>query len=296
MIKKIAIIIILMLLITSFTSTAENIPEYNNIKENNKTYFNEDVPTWQINDYWTYDINKLDLKITQSGTQTNLSLIFTNFKLTVVSITNSTYNLNISGKVQGSFLYNDSSGLLLGGKFLFSKMSGSMQLRKSDLATISGELIIKSITLLNQNPLKIPLPIPLTIKVSIAHDSSRPFIDFPLYDQKLGTISEATPNIDIKVESIVLKILHIFIADIPSEIISHTGLLVPSIPYIATQESISVKAGTFNAYNIRLGLGLIGYLYYAPEVKNIVKLNIGIDLLYQYSMMFNAELINSNYH
>jgi hypothetical protein len=173
MIKKFAIMIILMLLLTSSIGIAENIMEDNNTKEKNKTFFNDDVPTWQVNDYWTYDINKLDLKVIQSGTEINSSLTFTDFKLTVTSVTDSAYKLDITGKVQGSFLYNDGSGLLLGGKFIYSKMSGSIQLRKSDLATISGEIMIKSITLLTQNPLSIPLPIPLTIKVSIVHDSLR---------------------------------------------------------------------------------------------------------------------------
>jgi hypothetical protein len=295
LIKKLTIIIFCIILLSSFTVTPKNLSINDNTEEKSETLSDEDAPIWQNDDYWSYDIDTLEITVIQSGTQIVMDLTIDEFKPIVTSVTQSTYNLDLSGKVRGSFSFDDGSGSNFGGDLIYTKMSGDMQVRKTDLATMSGTIIIKSIAILRENPLSIPLPLPLTITVSMSHSSPRPFIDFPLYEGKIGTISEAPTNIEIKAESFILRILNIFIPEIPAEIIIPYEFEIPLIPYLIYQENISVQAGTFNTYNAELGLGLVGNSYYSPDAGNIVKLDINLDLPGQYTIKFSSELKKYNF-
>ena len=69
---------------------------------------------------------------------------------------------------------------------------------------------------------------------------------------------------------------------------------LPEIPIIFlcnNTDNITVPAGTFNAYDISV-MGGLGNIYYAPEVKNIVKMKGNFEDVLPFINNINAELIS----
>ena len=188
-----------------------------------------------------------------------------NFKSKVVSTSATSYNLDISGNVEGTFTYNKGTGITLSGTLFFTKMSGEMQVRQSDLATESAHVVIKGIALLFEHPVPLPIQIlmPITLTVNVEQTSPRPMIEFPLYDGKWGIISTAYATAVINLSSIGLRILNMFYPNIPKGINLHIGIGIPPLPYSVNQEEVTVQAGEFTAYNIKLAFGIVGNIFVA---------------------------------
>jgi len=172
-----------------------------------------------------------------------------------------------------------------------------MEVSQSDLAFMSGELKLKSIALLKEHPISLPIPIPMpmTITFNLVNGMPRPFIDFPLFDGKTWFINETSISSDLKVESIVLKILNIFKPDIPPSLNFDYPIDLPQLFYNASIEDVTVKAGTFSAYNIVFVEGLIGSIYYAPVVGNMIKAQAEFSVEDMLSFRFNGELKDYHY-
>lgn len=257
----------------------------------------DDVPIWDVGDSWTYLVDTCSVQFYESEQLIEINLSMDSFLVKVEETTATSYLLGISGKIQGSFGYDDGAGTTLAGRLYFTKISGTLQIRKADLAVEKALVVIRGIALLKEHPLpiSIPIPVPLTITVNVEQGTPRPFIDFPLYDGKEGIISEAHLSANIKVESIVLKILHIFNSEIPKEIILDQEIDTPMFPYSATAEEITVQAGTFAAYNLSFFEGLFGSIYYASAAGNIVKAEAKMDIPDQLMIRFHGELKQTNY-
>jgi len=135
----------------------------------------------------------------------------------------------------------------------------------------------------------------LKISMNVLQTMPRPLIDFPLYDGKINILSDAQISVNIKLESIVLKILHIFKPDIPEEILLDKEIGLPMLPYNATMEQVTVEAGTYDAYNIKFLEGLFGSIYYAPAVGNIIKAEANMEIPDQLLVDFHGELKETNY-
>ncbi|UCF49672.1 MAG: hypothetical protein JSU91_07960 [Thermoplasmatales archaeon] len=266
--KRLIGLIICTLLLCSMSGLA-----YNITTEEDKTTINDDVPIWEFADSWRYDIGRLFLQLNQSGQFIKLDLSLDNLLTNVVGVTSTSYEMSISGNIAGIFDYDDGSGTTLGGILFMTRVSGDLQIRQSDLAAEEAIIVIKSIALLLEHPLPlpIPIPVPLTITITIIQETPRPLIDFPLFDGKIGIIPETDLITSIKVESIALKILHIFIPDIPEEIIIEQNVTLPMLLYSATQEEITVSGVNYTAYNINFYEGLLGSIYYAPTAGNYIK-------------------------
>ena len=257
-----------MLLLCSMSGLA-----YNITTEVEKTQIDDDVPIWDDGDAWRYNIGRLFFQLNQSGQFMNLDMLIDNLLTDVIGVSSTTYAVSISGTIAGTFDYDDASGTTLGGILFMTKVSGNLQIRQADLAAEEATIVIKSIALLLEHPisLPIPIPIPLTITISIIQETPRPLIDFPLYDGKIGVIPETDLITSIKVESIVLKILHIINSDFPEEIYIEQNVTLPMLLYSATEEEITVSGGNYTAYNINFYEGLLGSIYYAPAAGNYVK-------------------------
>lgn len=278
--KRTIALFICMLLMFSLSGVAQHIVT----KTSNETYttmLDDDVPVWDEDDYWIFDIDTFFIQINESGQFIELDFNMDNLLIEVAQASpGSSYLLDISGKLAGSYSYDDGAGMKIGGALYLTRLSGTMQVRETDLALERGDIKITSIALLTEHPLpiSIPIPIPLTIKLSVEHNLPRPLIDFPLFDGKQGIIDEAALSANIRVESIVLKILNIFNPEIPAEIILDQDVNMPNLVYEAIAEEIAVQAGIFNAYNIEFFQGLLGSIYYAPDAGNIIKAEAELDL------------------
>ena len=111
----------------------------------------------------------------------------------------------------------------------------------------------------------------------------------------MGILNESLISANIKVQSIVLKILNIINPDIPAEIYIEQGMSTPEVFYNATIEDITVKAGAFSAYKIEFYEGMLGSLYYAPEVGSIIKVEAELDLEEMGYFKFHGELKEYSY-
>lgn len=292
--KKLVGLILCIMLVFSFSTVAQTV-ETDLIK--NKTLMDDDVPIWEIGDYWTLVVNEFLVQLNQSGQLIELSMIMDEFTLTVESETTTSYQLSVSGKMQGTFLYDDGAGTRLSGSFLFTRVTGSMQIRKVDLAAENEQIVIKSIALLTEHPFpfSFPIPLPLKITIDIEQTTPRPLIDFPLFDGKMGLLQETQISASIKVESIVLKILHIFNPEVPEEILFDQVMDVPILQYSASVEEVTVEAGIYTAYDIAFFEGLFGSVHYAPEAGNLIKVQAEMEIAGALLVRFQGELKETNF-
>jgi hypothetical protein len=245
------------------------------IKQTEIALMDDEVPIWEVDNSWGYDIDKISFQLNQSGKSLILNLSTDNLlNVKVKTITETSYQLSISGKLEGEFNYKDETGTNIGGLLFFTRItSGNLQIRIADLAAEEVKIIIKTIALVFEHPLfiPVPIPIPLEITISITPDTPRPLIDFPLYNGKIGLISESNLSITITAGSIILQILNFIKPDFPSEINFDQKVALPMLLYNTTEEEVTVGETTYTAYNIGYYLGLIGSIYYAPLAGNIVK-------------------------
>ena len=155
-------------------------------------------------------------------------------------------------------------------------------------------------------PFPIPaLYVPLRVNLDFSFQGGFPIIEFPLFVEKTWTLPSIIFSIDGQIRSIWLNVVKFIIRiasnfgfdivppeianllpriDIGNLIIALKGdntITIDSSMWqdtpllgIDTFGEITVPAGTFNAYDIILPLGL-GNLYYSPDVGNIIKMTIG---------------------
>lgn len=257
----------------------------------------DDVPIWAVDNSWGYDITKISYQLNQSGENLRLDLTSDSIlEIKVKNITATSYILSISGKLDGTFSYDNGAGITLGGTLFFTRVSGNIKIRQADLAAEETKITIKTIAIIFDHPLFLPIPIPVPMEITINFnpDVPRPLIDFPLYDGKLGLISWINLSTSIKAESIVLRILHILRRNIPSEISFDQVVEIPILLYTTTEDQINVGGTTYTAYDIEYYLGLIGFIYYAPLAGNIIKVSAGINTA-DIMLEFDGELKETNY-
>jgi len=195
------------------------------------------------------------------------------------------------------------------GELVVTKLSGDMILKKSDLgikeinAKIAGMLKVK----IEEQPF-IPFPtitILIPARINLNSNSDNPFtiLDFPLSTGKTWGLPSATFSVDGEIKSIWLNALKFInkvagllgrelippvIADLLPvidimDLIEALDLIdifngylerdeYPDVLSCSNIETVTVEAGTFDAYNISVMKGL-GHIYYAPEVGNIIKIS-----------------------
>ena len=267
------------------------------LEEIKNVSLNEDVPIWKINNSWNYNINRFQLNFSASNALISLDSSIDNLTIKLIGYTESSYILDLSGRINGSFRYESGEGMVLKGNLLFTKISGNTNIRKNDLANEKIHIFIKGIVVLTIHILQIPIPIPLplTITINVNQSSPRSYIDFPLHDGKQGLINETTLTANIKIESIVLQILTYFINEIPPFIFHQETFNIPMLNYSMEKQNISVIAGIFDSYEVRFNWDIFGSIYYAPSVGNIVKAEAVIDIPEKFMVLLIGELKSYNF-
>ena len=289
------IIVFLCITIIGLSNTT-NLVIANNLKEI-KSFKVDEVPVWKPDDSWTFYVNRLQTNFSLTGAVITLDASMDNLTVKVIGYSELFYILGLSGDIKGNFYYESSEGMVVNGYLLFTKTSGNIYVRKNNLAIEKTQIVIKGIVLITRRPTQIPIPIPLplTITINIKQNTTRPFIDFPLYDGKQGTINETVISIDIRFDSIVLQFLSFFFESIPYFIYYKQTYNIPMLNYTTKNENISVTAGMFNTYNISFSWDLFGSIYYAPLVGNIIKIESVLDIPDQFLVLCICELKDYNY-
>ncbi|MDH7507478.1 MAG: hypothetical protein QHH15_06835 [Candidatus Thermoplasmatota archaeon] len=263
-----------------------------NLQSIKNSSFDDYAPEWKLDNSWNYYINRFQINFSISNALMALDSYIDNLTVEMIGYSGSSYKLGLSGNIKGVFEYDSGEGMVLKGNLLFTKFSGNSFIRKNDLANEKTQIIIKGIVLLTEHTFRIPLPIPLplTITVNMIQNNPRSFVDFPLYDGKHGLINETIISLDIKIESIILRIFSFFFEEIPYSIYYKDTYIFPMLNYSIKTSNITVYAGSFNTYNISFSWDLFGSIFYAPLVGNIVKIESVIEVPDQFMVLCIGEL------
>ncbi|MFO7677254.1 MAG: hypothetical protein R6V50_02555 [Thermoplasmatota archaeon] len=268
--KKIVIIFVFfMLLITSAISGSAILESKNN---DNTVSFLDDVPVWNIGDSWTYTIKDFTVDYQQEGQRIYFNGGINDFKLTVRDTSGPTYTVDFTGKLNcGYSIYlTTSNGLnlyLIGSmRQETTRLQGTVIFTKSNLNVrdISGQ--ISGITMAKIDPL--PFAIPIPYKATIQGDLSTdfPLFNFPLSTNKFWELPAMTIQMKMNVGGIFGFI------QIPITFTTQYGW-TPLAFHCRGKQSVTVEAGTYNAWEIQSTFFDLFRYYYAPEIGTVVKID-----------------------
>ena len=258
-----------MLIIPSLITSAEPIDI---TKES--TNYDDDVPIWNNGDSWTYTVSEFWVNFTYEGKNIKMIGKIDDFKWTVADTSGSSYKVDITGEITANYEIT----LPLGSLFLYfsgtinptwTNLKGTIILGKSNLEIEDFDAEITGLTFVKIQ--SIPINFPLLVKITADAELSTPFplFEFPLHTLKLWNM----PEIDVITN---LNLGGIFgLIKIPVIISAHYDW----IPFAFTclyQESVTVEAGTYDAWLIKSLLGGFFEYYYAPSVGNIVKIDVNM--------------------
>jgi len=311
--------------------------------------FDVNVPIWNINDSWSYEVKLLNLNIEETNQSYHILINTENLTLKVIDDTGSNYTIEFSEpKINGSAFISyrvDEGFINITAELNDSQFNGIIIYNKSDLGikraqiNLSGRLQAKIIELPS---ISLQRPISIrgesNISLIIKYDIPYPLITFPLdvytfwgrpavnisldgtiqsvWLKRMNTINnfarkhwrfvEFITKI-LGIDSVPLKNMSDICADILPIIkigyvlnnysngnIFKIAEIPPPIFFCNNTEDVTVKAGTFNTYNISIGFGL-GNIYYAPSVGNIVKISGNFTAAMPYVKSFETQLIHTNF-
>lgn len=267
---KVLGVLICTISLLSFGVFAE--PLFVNHRENGTTNLDDPVPTWNIDDSWTFTINDFTVDYAATGIKILMDGRIDDFKCTVTDTSGSDYKVDFNGKLNVNYyeiyLSSTSFTLHVTGSFKpsLTRLSGTIVFTKSDLEIkdVSAEII--GITVATIYPIPFPLPIPF--KVTIDGDLSTvfPIFDFPLFDHKFWSLPDIDATMNVKVGGIFGLI------QIPVTLTTSYPW-IPLAFHCKPKKDVSVEAGTYSAYEISSTLFELFEYYYAPSVGNLVKID-----------------------
>ena len=267
------------------------------------------------------------------GLTLNVQGSISDLPLRVEDVTSDTYELSFNAKIQGEVSVETSihditfKGVVKSGWLLKPTISGLAIVRKSDLALeqltlqFSGSFLARF-----SKPIVLPaLRVPVKISLSTEFSTPCSVIDFPLSVGKAWGISETVITLDGEIQSIWLRPLNFIhkiarlLNLIPEEFMDISDMIndllpvidigdaleilrgsnsieIPETPplfYCASYETINVPAGSYDAYKIVFPMDT-GYYCYAPEAKNIVKIEGNVQQLIPYIENISMELLSIN--
>jgi hypothetical protein len=266
---KIIGIIFCTLIMIHMSVMATSIP-----KNQNSITLNDDVPTWNVGDSWTYTINNFAIHYNVSGQKMFMDGYIDDFNLNVADTSGTNYKVDFTGKLTGAYdIYFSTTSLTLDVEGTFkptlTRFKGSIFFSKSDLEIedITGEIM--GITMAKISPLPISLPIPFKLSLDGDFTTKLPIFDFPLHGLKIW----ALPEIDIIMKAQFGGIFGLI--NIPVTFQTHYSW-TPLAFWCWSMESITVEAGTFDAWRISSIIGDYFEYYYAPSIGNVVKVEVSL--------------------
>jgi hypothetical protein len=284
---KIYAIIITTLFLISIGAGAISITDNSSKKQ--PSILDDPVPTWTIGNSWTFKLNNFKVNFQSGNLKINMNGKSDDFTWTVSSTSGTEYIVDITGKLAASYLDIylplTSSVLHITGSInpALTKVTGNIVFTKSDLEIKDVKAEIKGIAFAKIDPIPIHLPIPFKVSVDADFSTILPVFDFPLHDHKFWNL----PAIDITSKIKAGGILGLFKYPITMKT-SYSW--IPLAFHCKPKTSVSVQAGTFDAYEITSLLFSIFEYYYAPTVGNIVKIDANMP-----NGEIHGELVSYNY-
>ena len=284
---KIISILLSIIFILSIGAGANSVSKIESKKQS--SLIDDPVPVWTNGDSWTYKIDSLIFDYEYGNLQIRLNGKIDDFKWTVSSTDGSDYVVDLDGKLTASivevYLPFSSSVLHIRASInpALSKITGSIVFSQSDLEIKDVSAEIKGIAFGKIDPIPINLPIPFKVTADTLFSTVLPVFDFPLYGHKFWNM----PALDITTNIVAGGILGLF--KYPLTIYSSFSW-IPLAFHCKPKTSVTVAAGTYDAYEITSLLFSIFEYYYAPSVGNIVKIDANMP-----NGEIHGELKSTNY-
>ena len=280
--KKIVGIFVSMLLIATL---AIPISAINKEYDHNPEPISADVPVWEVDDAWTYEVEYYEAGY-------NDPLIFTltgDIEYTVTDDSGDYYVLEGKGRPLGIVHY-DKIGFRTS---RFAKAVWEMKIRKSDFGIEHSYYYLKGICWLTLGGIPLPLPIQVFAERYTEFNPITSIIPFPLYDGKTGTINS------IEFDEYGGTWLYWGLIELSN---FSNPWNSGDIIYNCTEEQVTVPAGTYDMYKVETEIDHPGCedhydSYYCEEIGNTAKQSI---LIYhgttdQVYMSIDLELKSTTY-
>jgi len=233
------------------------------------------ISTWEKGDEWVFDINNIEVD-TEYGGHVTFNGNVDDLKLEVTGVGNE-YMLDFNGKLEGDFSYESQPPMMLSGKFFFTKVSGRIMATK-DLSLESIKANVAGIAVVRMESFSIPLPVPFKITATIDFSEPYALFEFPL-EKKTWNM----PIVDIEMDAAASLLFGII--NMPFQYNISLGALEAQC---SAKQSITTKAGTFEAYKISI-YDMLDF-YFSPEIANIVKADFNYE-----GITMEAELVEVDY-
>ena len=131
--RKTCIVVLIMLLISSFCVSAINV-SYNDSNVQSTMFLpnidGAELPVWENGDFWKY---RIELEGEDDAVGSSFDIVFPDLQFQVVDTSGDTYKLSFSGSLTGSGTY-DTFGI--SGQFSNTNVNGYIFVNKTDLGTV----------------------------------------------------------------------------------------------------------------------------------------------------------------
>jgi len=333
--KLIVSLVSLMLLTTIFAvaKTTPTISETPSSETSQVSSAGVDVPTWEVNDTWTYHIDDISVDFSDENISMILQISVDALPLEVTDTAGDYYTLSFETTMDGyGYLSTtvDEGPVNISVTFTDLQIQGTLKVEKTTLGL--KEVMVsfdkqKFTFNLAEQPF-IPLPswlhiisARITTDVTVACDTSVTVLSFPLVPGISWDLVATNFSLNGKIQSFFFTLLDFLndiatlfgksflpeniaallpVIDINEALTMYLGTNVFQIPSIENAffcpfiETVEVPAGTYEAYNISLLDGL-GYCYYAPAAGTIIKLTGNFQELIPFVKNIDLVLTDTTY-
>jgi hypothetical protein len=191
--KKIIGISILLLLMTSFLTTAQNVNIKSLNHESNEidtlSFDEVNLPVWEVGNSWNYKVDEIIIDFEEIDFSIHIEGNIEDLALEVDKVTEDFYDLIFSADISGSYEFNTDLGdgpINITGELRNTQIQGTITYNKTDLGfsnvnlIITGKLTVKIVEQPYYDLSFLPdIPIPATIILNIELSNPYPIIKFP---------------------------------------------------------------------------------------------------------------------
>lgn len=299
-----------------------------NIHKNSTATFYSVVPppVWEKGTVWNYDLTDINMNIEESGIVFHLYISTANIPFEVVDDSGSNYQVTYKTKISGTVYVEtniSSMSIKVQGDLIRTKVQGEISYQKSNLGINSLSMQFSGkVALSISKPIRLPaIKAFVTFTLNIGFSTPYTLLSFPMEIDNRWGLPATTVSIDGSLKSPWLRVVNVFngmarlMGLIPDDYKDYSDILkqilpvidisdtltlfnvtnpidIPEFPMLfdcGSMETISVQAGSFDAYNISM-VGAAN-VYYAPDVGRIIKITGNIKDFIPYLENVNMELV-----
>ena len=285
--KKIIVGTLFLMMVSTMVVSASNI----DVKENNikKTVVVDevDVPVWEVGDTWVFNEHYNEFAYRKDGTIALSWYHNCTSTYVVIDDTGDTYTVELTSE-------NNEGSTVLGEIRLrytkFTKLTQELEHRKTDLAYVRIRHQEKGPVFWLLGKIGIPIPAQYNLVNEWTSEPGDELFPFPITQGKTGTFSSYITTGHFE-RSLYFGLIKLGGSDFSFD--------TPAMDYTCEMDSITVPAGTFDAYKISTDVGSeqnYSYRYYVPEVGFYAKVSSHLeDDSGKTVLNYEHELVSTTY-